>query len=95
MYRSGPGRDISTGRAEVGTGDVVLVPYGYHGPSMAAPGYDLYYLNVMGGPGGRAWRFCDDPAHGSIRALSPGPRGPAATDDRRGRRPVQIRPPVA
>ena len=32
------------------SGDVVLVPYGYHGPSMAAPGYDLYYLNVLAGP---------------------------------------------
>ena len=36
--------------AEVGTGDVVLVPHGWHGPSIAAPGYDLYYLNVMAGP---------------------------------------------
>ena len=27
---------------EVRTGDVVLVPHGYHGPSMAAPGYPLY-----------------------------------------------------
>ncbi|BAS13889.1 5-deoxy-glucuronate isomerase [Arthrobacter sp. Hiyo8] len=36
--------------AEVRTGDVVLVPYGWHGPAMAAPGYDLYYLNVMAGP---------------------------------------------
>ena len=70
VYRSGPGRDIDV-CAEVGTGDVVLVPYGYHGPSMAAPGYDLYYLNVMGGPGERAWRFCDDPAHAWIRALWP------------------------
>ena len=34
---------------------------------MAAPGYDLYYLNVMAGPGERAWRFTDDPAHAWIR----------------------------
>ncbi len=54
--------------AEVGTGDVVLIPHGYHGPSMAAPGYDLYYLNVMAGPGQRAWRATDDPAHAWIRA---------------------------
>jgi 5-deoxy-glucuronate isomerase len=53
--------------AEVATGDVVLIPYGYHGPSMAAPGYDLYYLNVMAGPGERVWRFCDDPRHAWIR----------------------------
>ena len=34
---------------------------------MAAPGYDLYYLNVMAGPNERAWRFTDDPAHAWIR----------------------------
>ena len=54
--------------AEVRGGDVVLVPHGWHGPSIAAPGYDLYYLNVMAGPAPeRAWRFCDDPAHAWIR----------------------------
>ena len=54
--------------AEVRTGDVVLVPHGWLGPSMAAPGYDLYYLNVMSGPGKtRAWLICDDPSHGWVR----------------------------
>jgi 5-deoxy-glucuronate isomerase len=54
--------------AEVRSGDVVLVPYGWHGPAMALPGYDLYYLNVMAGPGPeRAWLICDDPAHGWVR----------------------------
>ena len=53
--------------AEVRSGDAVLIPHGYHGPSIAAPGYDLYYLNVMAGPGERVWRFCDDPAHAWIR----------------------------
>jgi 5-deoxy-glucuronate isomerase len=54
--------------AEVRSGDVVLIPHGWHGPSMAVPGYDLYYLNVMAGPGAeRAWRICDDPAHSWIR----------------------------
>ena len=54
--------------AEVRTGDVVLIPRGWHGPSMAAPGYDLYYLNVMAGPGAeRAWLICDDPAHSWVR----------------------------
>ncbi len=54
--------------AEVRSGDVVLIPHGWHGPSMAAPGYDLYYLNVMAGPGTeRAWLICDDPAHGWVR----------------------------
>ncbi|HEV3498617.1 MAG TPA: 5-deoxy-glucuronate isomerase [Actinomycetes bacterium] len=66
VYSSGPDRQIDV-LAEVGGGDVVLVPYGWHGPSMAAPGYDMYYLNVMAGPGERVWRFCDDPAHAWIR----------------------------
>jgi 5-deoxy-glucuronate isomerase len=60
----GPGIDILE---EVRSGDTVLLPSGYHGPSMAAPGYDLYYLNVMAGPGERAWRFTDDPDHAWIR----------------------------
>jgi 5-deoxy-glucuronate isomerase len=54
--------------AEVRTGDVVLVPYGWHGPAMAPPGYDLYYLNVMAGPGPvRKWLISDDPHHGWVR----------------------------
>jgi 5-deoxy-glucuronate isomerase len=48
--------------------DVVLVPHGYHGPCVAAPGYEMYYLNVMAGPGDdRELAFCDDPAHGWVR----------------------------
>jgi 5-deoxy-glucuronate isomerase len=41
--------------------DVVMVPKGYH-PCVAPHGYDLYYLNVMAGPG-RLWHFKNDPAH--------------------------------
>ena len=53
---------------EVRTGDVVLVPHGYHGPSVAAPGYHMYYLNVMAGPGAeRAWKIVDDPEHAWLR----------------------------
>ena len=66
VYGSGPGREIDVCR-EVRSGDAIVMPHGYHGPSMAAPGYDLYYLNVMAGPGERAWRFTDDPAHAWIR----------------------------
>jgi 5-deoxy-glucuronate isomerase len=66
VYTSGPGREIDV-LAEVSSGDVVLIPHGYHGPSMASPGYDLYYLNVMAGPGERVWHFSDDPAHAWIR----------------------------
>ncbi|WP_328752976.1 5-deoxy-glucuronate isomerase [Streptomyces sp. NBC_00285] len=55
--------------AEIRSGDTVLIPHGWHGPSIAAPGHDLYYLNVMAGPGlDRAWLICDDPAHGWVRA---------------------------
>jgi 5-deoxy-glucuronate isomerase len=54
--------------AIVRTGDIALVPFGYHGPAVAAPGYDLYYLNVMAGPDDeRVWRISDDPAHAWIR----------------------------
>ena len=61
------GADIDVS-AEVRSGDAVLIPHGWHGPSIAAPGYDLYYLNVMAGPGDeRAWLICDDPAHTWIR----------------------------
>ncbi|WP_447948901.1 5-deoxy-glucuronate isomerase [Microbacterium aurum] len=54
--------------AMVRTGDVALVPYGFHGPAVAAPGYDLYYLNVMAGPEReRVWLITDDPAHAWVR----------------------------
>ena len=73
VYSSGPDRQIDV-LAEVRSGDTVLVPYGYHGPSMAAPGHHLYYLNVLAGPAQvsgrpapRSMVFCDDPAHAWIR----------------------------
>jgi 5-deoxy-glucuronate isomerase len=80
--------------AEVRSGDTVLVPHGWHGPSVAAPGHDLYYLNVMAGPGQeRAWLICDDPAHawvrGSWKHQDPDPRlpfgGGSATRSAKGR----------
>lgn len=50
-------------------GDAYLVPRGYHGPCIAAPGYTMYYLNVLAGPGGeRSMAFCDDPSHHWVRA---------------------------
>jgi 5-deoxy-glucuronate isomerase len=88
VYGSGPGREIDV-CTEVHTGDAVLIPHGWHGPSMAAPGYDLYYLNVMAGPDPeRAWRICDDPAHAWVRGTWDGqgidPRLPmTSTDDDR------------
>ncbi|WP_129664000.1 5-deoxy-glucuronate isomerase [Phytoactinopolyspora endophytica] len=69
---------------EVRTGDVVLIPHGWHGPSVAAPGYHMYYLNVMSGPGEkREWLICDDPAHGWVRSewehQDPDPRLPLSS----------------
>jgi 5-deoxy-glucuronate isomerase len=53
---------------EVRDHDVVVVPHGYHGPCMAAPGYPMYYLNAMAGPADeRAMAFCDDPSHAWLR----------------------------
>lgn len=52
-------------------GDVALVPFGYHGPAAAPPGTDLYYLNVMAGPGERVWLVSDDPADAWLRAAWP------------------------
>jgi 5-deoxy-glucuronate isomerase len=46
-------------------GDLVLVRRGFHTVS-AAPGYDLYYLNVMAGPV-RRWCVTFDPEHDWLR----------------------------
>jgi 5-deoxy-glucuronate isomerase len=66
-------------------GDVFLIPRGYHGPTLAAPGYPMYYLNVMAGPAERAWRTCTDPAHEWLwelfAELGPDPRCPLTTAD--------------
>ncbi|MEV3871506.1 5-deoxy-glucuronate isomerase [Streptomyces sp. NPDC049906] len=48
--------------AEVRSGDTVLVPDGWHGPSVAAPDHPMYYLNVMAGPR-REWLISFHPDH--------------------------------
>jgi 5-deoxy-glucuronate isomerase len=54
---------------EVRSGDAFVIPRGFHGPCVALPGYDLYYLNVLAGPSAeRSLAFADDPAHHWIRA---------------------------
>lgn len=81
-YGSSPDKPIDL-CVEVRDGDVALVPYGYHGPCVAAPGYDMYYLNVMAGPSeDLVWLAPDDPAHHWIResweGQAPDPRLPMA-----------------
>ncbi|MFK4222824.1 5-deoxy-glucuronate isomerase [Streptomyces sp. NPDC019890] len=72
-HRVSPSRPGGTDvLAEVRTGDAVLIPDGWHGPSIAPPGRDMYYLNVMAGPGAtREWLICDHPEHGWIRDTWP------------------------
>jgi 5-deoxy-glucuronate isomerase len=69
-------------------GDVFCVPRGYHGPCIAAPGYPMYYLNVLAGPAGdRSMAFCDDPTHHWVRDtwadMATDPRCPMTTKDGR------------
>jgi 5-deoxy-glucuronate isomerase len=76
---------------EVRDGDIFVLPYGYHGPSVAAPGYPMYYLNVLAGPAEeRSMAFCDDPMHGWVRDTWTGqptdPRCPITSADGRRRR---------
>ena len=64
---SSPGRQIEL-LEEVHDRDTVLVPFGWHGPCVAAPGFDMYYLNVMAGPSsGRTWRISDHPDQAFVR----------------------------
>ena len=66
---SSPGNDIDIFE-EVHDRDTVLVPYGWHGPCVAAPGFDMYYLNVMAGPptrSERAWKISDHPDQTWVR----------------------------
>ena len=74
---SSPGHPIEI-TEEVHDRDVVLVPHGWHGPAVAAPGHAMYYLNVMAGPphpgagqdgsGGRAWLISDHPDQTWVRS---------------------------
>lgn len=67
-------------------GDVFRIPRGYHGPCIAAPGYPMYYLNVLAGPGReRSMAFCDDPTHHWVRdswdGMPADPRCPLTSAD--------------
>ncbi|MGX1773183.1 5-deoxy-glucuronate isomerase [Nocardia brasiliensis] len=68
MHRTYTADGLLDENVAVRDGDVFLVPHGYHGPCIAAPGYPMYYLNVLAGPGPqRSMAFCDDPAHSWVR----------------------------
>ncbi|WP_225729715.1 MULTISPECIES: 5-deoxy-glucuronate isomerase [unclassified Nocardia] len=89
MHRTYTADGALDANVAVRDGDVFLVPHGYHGPCIAAPGYPMYYLNVLAGPAAaRSMAFCDDPAHGWVRDTWAGqefdPRCPVT--DHRGRR---------
>lgn len=79
---SSPGHDIDV-LAEVRDRDVALVPFGWHGPTAAAPGHDMYYLNVMAGPGERSWKISDHPDQAWVRgSWADQPVDPRVTDGR-------------
>jgi 5-deoxy-glucuronate isomerase len=64
---SSPGHAIDI-LEEVHDRDAVLVPFGWHGPCVAAPGYDMFYLNIMAGPSSeRAWKISDHPDQAWVR----------------------------
>ena len=68
MHRTYTGDGRSRRQPHGGGRRRVLIPRGYHGPCVAAPGYTMYYLNVLAGPGGdRSMAFCDDPTHHWVR----------------------------
>lgn len=75
-------RDIDL-LVEARHGDVLAIPYGWHGPVVAAPGHDLYNLYLMAGPNGREWNITDHPDQHWIRGTwesePPHPRLPLAT----------------
>ncbi len=81
LHRTYTGDGLVDDNLTVADGDVYLIPRGYHGPCVAAPGYTMYYLNVLAGPGGeRSMAFCDDPSHHWVRdswaGMQPDPRCP-------------------
>jgi 5-deoxy-glucuronate isomerase len=62
LYDSAGTRDDTL---TVKDGDLVLIKDGYH-PVVAAPGYDVYYLNVLAGSA-RSMAASDDPRYAHLR----------------------------
>ena len=50
----------------VESGDLLVIPRGYH-PVVAAAGYELYYLWAMAGEQSRYGAWSDDPTHAWVR----------------------------
>lgn len=68
QYSAGTRPDPVDLLTEVRAGDLVQVPHGYHGPCIAPPGQDMYYLNVMAGPErDGVWLMSDDPDYAWVR----------------------------
>lgn len=68
QYSAGTRADPVDLLTEVRSGDLVQVPHGYHGPCIAPPGEDMYYLNVMAGPErDGVWLMTDDPDYAWVR----------------------------
>ena len=65
----------------VRSGQMVLVPEGYH-PVVSAPGYNTYYLNALGGSA-RSLAASDDPQYEWVRRAwgEPDPRLPLVSMD--------------
>jgi 5-deoxy-glucuronate isomerase len=86
MHRAYTADGAVDANVAVRDGDSFLIPRGYHGPCVAAPGYPLYYLNVLAGPAAhRTMAFCDDPTHHWVRdawlTMPPDPRCPMTGPD--------------
>ena len=70
----------STRTSSCATATCSSIPRGFHGPCIAAPGYPLYYLNVLAGPDPRT-------IDGVLRRPDP-PMGTRVVERHAGRSPV-------
>ncbi|HYM68610.1 MAG TPA: 5-deoxy-glucuronate isomerase [bacterium] len=66
LYTAPGARDPIDEVYRVESGDLLVIPRGYH-PVVAAAGYDLFYLWAMAGDESRYGAWSDDPAHAWVR----------------------------
>lgn len=86
FYRSYSDEDDADHTFTVRDGDVCLIPNGFHGPAVAAPGYSMYALTVLAGPGpDRVSDAVDHPDHQWVRTswatMPKDPRTPLTNRD--------------